>query len=143
MTLTRSIEIVQQLLKENWKIVIVSGLVGVVVLIIMGLVLKYKLEKFTSSNIRDKSEFKMFYVNWCPHCVNAKPEFEQLKKKYKRSGTVKITMIDSEQKPEIAKAHNVEGYPTFILTTGSNNITYNGSRDFNSFDNWLKSTLKL
>tara|TARA_B110000211_G_scaffold78923_1_gene92554 strand:- start:3052 stop:3483 length:432 start_codon:yes stop_codon:yes gene_type:complete len=143
MTLLRSIEIAQQLFKENWKIVIVSGLVCGVAFIIAGLVLKYKLEQFTSSNTKDTSEFKMFYVNWCPHCVNAKPEFEQLAKKYKRSGAVKITMIDSEQNPESAKAHNVEGYPTFILTTGSNNSAYNGSRDFNSFDNWLKATLKL
>ena len=36
--------------------------------------------KNINENFSNKNLFVMYYVNWCPHCINAKPEFEKLKK---------------------------------------------------------------
>ena len=35
---------------------------------------------------------RFFYANWCPHCRDAKPEWDSLVKRYK--GNVKLVLFD-------------------------------------------------
>ena len=85
----------------------------------------------------NKTEFIMFYVDWCGHCKNTKPEFQKLMD----SGIsgVNIKMLNAEKEgEERAKEMGVEGYPTIVLVTADGNTqTCNSERDVNSWKNWV------
>lgn len=69
-----------------------------------------------------------FMADWCGHCKKLKPIWNSLKEENEDS-SVNILSIDCDKYPELAKKHNVEGYPTIkYLPNGLNNS--NGSVDF-------------
>lgn len=84
-----------------------------------------------------KPTFFMFGVDWCPHCVSAKPEFEKLK------GTigdrVNIVYVNPEKDPKAVQGYDVQGYPTFYLVKGGQKIKYSGGRNKDEMEAWLKS----
>ena len=90
------------------------------------------------------AEFNMYYVNWCPHCQTAKPEFKNLMNKSsgKFNGSpIKFNMIDCEKNPDIAEKEGVEGYPTFILKNNGQSDNYQGERTLNGFESFLNEQL--
>jgi protein disulfide-isomerase A1 len=59
-----------------------------------------------------------FYTNWCPHCKNARPEWDKLKTE--TGGVVNgvnivFLEIDCENKTALADQFKVEGYPSIKL----------------------------
>lgn len=90
------------------------------------------------------AEFTMYYVDWCPHCKNAKPIF----KDFMGSGSVSVNgkqvackMIEAEQDPESVKGLNIKGYPTFMLNKGGDVIEYNGPRTADGWMGFLKQNV--
>ena len=74
-------------LKGNWKTIIC-----VVVAIILSLALVSYFRKDSKEYFEDNNNiFRMFYVDWCPHCQDAKPIFNQC-----NVAGVKFEPIDSE-----------------------------------------------
>ena len=64
----------------------------------------------------------LFYVDWCPHCVSTKPEWETLinnmNNKNVNGTNVKVQACNAEGsavEKEFANENNVQGYPTIKL----------------------------
>lgn len=94
---------------------------------------------------KDKTFIIMVMADWCTHCKNAKPEYENL-----------LTDLDIQSNPNIILSYvnttgksdtenklgdiaskffkNLPGYPTFIKCKNGKEIeTYNGSRNKEGF----------
>ena len=91
-------------------------------------------------------KFNMYYVDWCPHCHHAKPEFEKL-------GTtmtigdrqVACNAIEAEKNPEAVQGLKISGYPTFVLYDAEGNMVkdYDGPRKTVSFRSFLEDTVNM
>jgi thiol-disulfide isomerase/thioredoxin len=85
---------------------------------------------------------RMFYVDWCPHCQDAKPEFEKLTKLTEINGKpIKIEMVNGEENAELAKQFNVTGYPTIILSHAGKNNVYEGERTESALVDFLQKNV--
>ena len=93
-------------------------------------------EAFTSS--AETSRFTMFGVDWCPHCVKAKPEFESLGPTTTIGGhPVQCRYVNPESDKQQAQGFEIEGYPTFYLEKGAKKIKYSGPRNRAGFEEFL------
>lgn len=91
-------------------------------------------------------EFVMYGVDWCPHCVKAKPEFKALGSKVTIGGAdVACKVVDPEKEPEAVKAgQKIEGYPTIHLYDAQGKLVseYSGPRTTSGFRSFLEKTVK-
>jgi thiol-disulfide isomerase/thioredoxin len=94
---------------------------------------------FTSGS--GNSKLTMYYVDWCPHCKDAKPDFQSLGSSMKVNGnTVDISMINPETTPEAAAGKPVKGYPTILFEKPSGDIVeYSGERNKTGYLSFLQS----
>ena len=85
-------------------------------------------------------KFIMFGVDWCPHCVKAKPEFQALGPKQTIGGhAVELQVInpETEENPYKEKV-KISGYPTVVLLDAAGNTTeYEGPRSTQGFQDFL------
>jgi thioredoxin-like negative regulator of GroEL len=115
--------------------------VGVVVLIILSYTIWYfTREKFSESDCI----FRMFYVDWCGYCKQAKPQFDPMIGTAKiNNRPVQIVMVNADEQPHLAKQFGIEGFPTFVLTkSNGDNIKYNGQRLTPAFQTFLKENVQ-
>lgn len=99
-----------------------------------------KLNKISEGfdNIEYKYILKLYYADWCPHCVDFKPIWESLKKKY---NTLQFISIDCTNfNPNLPY---VNGFPTIAIFNKNNEYikSYEEERSYIKFDNYLKSIL--
>ena len=91
--------------------------------------LKYKNKYINLKNQRQYAqsgganvEIKLIKADWCGHCQNFLPTWENLQNNY--NNKYKFTTLDSEKdKSEINKL-KINGFPTILI----NNKEYNGDR---------------
>jgi thiol-disulfide isomerase/thioredoxin len=87
----------------------------------------------------------MYYVDWCPHCKTAKPEWKKLMDMFHgktiNGKKVLVVSIDCEKYPDVAKKQNVTGYPTFKFDLDGKPLNFNGERQFNEFKRFIESVL--
>lgn len=84
--------------------------------------------------------FRMYYADWCPHCVTAKPEMKNLGSTQTIGGkTVSVAMIEEKDIPEAVKP-KISGYPTIQLQRpdGSMKAEYSGDRTTAGFLQFLQ-----
>lgn len=105
-----------------------------------------------------ENAFVMFYAPWCGHCQTAKPEFKKALGgkaedfgSYRNraiSGGTKLVMVNADDHPNILEQFGVTGFPTFKLLHGVSDrkkltnfkmVDYNGNRDANNFELFLKN----
>ena len=67
----------------------------------------------------DRVDIYLFSADWCPHCVNARPEWEKFEKEYngKQIGKLKIYCEDKDCSESAAakvnkSEYDVDSYPT-------------------------------
>lgn len=87
----------------------------------------------------------MFGVDWCPHCVKAKPEFQALGPTQTIGGkTVEMLVINPETDPNPYKDKvKIAGYPTVVLLDGAGTSTeYEGARSTQAFQDFLTSQMQ-
>ena len=86
--------------------------------------------------------FTMFGVDWCPHCVSTKPEFEKLgSTKTIGEKTVTMRYVNPEKDKQAAEGYDIQGYPTLILEMGGQKKKYSGSRTAQAMEQWLSQNL--
>ncbi len=91
---------------------------------------------------RSGAVFTMFGVDWCPHCVKAKPLFESLGPTVTIGGhAVTLRYINPEQQKDVAKDYVIEGYPTFYFESGNTKVKYSGPRTAAGFQEFLEQQL--
>lgn len=76
-----------------------------------------------SNGGQSQAQLIMFYVDWCPHCKTAKPEWDAAKAQF--DGTTKNgykiefsehnCTTETPQISQLMKQYKVEGYPTIKL----------------------------
>ena len=94
------------------------------------------------------AELLLFAADWCPHCKQAKPIWEEMKANFDgkqlNGYNVMFTEYDcSETTAEIAPIidkYNVEGYPTIKLLINGNVINFEGKPTVDSLTQFLNIT---
>jgi thiol-disulfide isomerase/thioredoxin len=87
--------------------------------------------------------FYMFGVDWCPHCVSAKPEFEALGSTKTIGGkNVHCVYVNPEKEPEKAQGFEIDGYPTLVLQKADGSLKkYGGPRTQAGFLEFLQNAV--
>jgi hypothetical protein len=108
------------------------GIIALVVILLLTALYMYNNKKVKSQQTKENfeggsddktAEFKFFWVDWCPHCKTAKPEWDKLKADYanKPINGYKVIFTDidaTKTTAEIEKQmeiYKIEAYPTFKL----------------------------
>ena len=83
----------------------------------------------------------MYYVDWCPHCKDAKPEWDKiinlLHGKTLNGKKIIVTKIDCVKNPDVAKRLGINGYPTFKFNLDGRELDFTGERKFESFKQFI------
>merc|ERR1711871_1057707 len=78
----------------------------------------------------------LFYANWCPHSKTMKPIFEQVS----NGGGVQFAQANTDEHPDIADVHKIEGYPTIKMFTAGKQVSeYEGGADVNDLRKFIQS----
>jgi len=64
---------------------------------------------------RGHSILACFHAEWCGDCHYLKPSYPDLEAAF--SDQVEFVLVDIDNYPDIARAHEVSGIPSFILFT--------------------------
>lgn len=115
--------------------------IGVVVFIILSYTIYYfTREKYSESDCI----FRMFYVDWCGYCKQAKPQFEPMLGTAKiNNRPVQIVMVNADEQPQLAQQFGVRGFPTFVLTkSNGESVNYNGERLTPAFRAFLEQNVQ-
>tara|TARA_Y200000002_G_C22494223_1_gene584330 strand:- start:14 stop:541 length:528 start_codon:yes stop_codon:yes gene_type:complete len=118
---------------------------------------KNVLENFESqpamlNNITEKPNPKhnelvivLFYVDWCPHCVSTKPEWEKLVNNMNNTevngNKVVVSACNaegSELEQNFAKENNVQGFPTIKVIKENDVVEYNGARNAEALEEFVR-----
>jgi thiol-disulfide isomerase/thioredoxin len=109
-----------------------------------------------SSNATNKTaKLMLFFVDWCPHCKVAKPEWNDLKNEYVDNKGNPIKQINgyyvqfeeydcTNETPQIEKMmnqYNIEGYPTIKLIKDNEVIEYDAKPTKDTLNVFLNSVL--
>jgi thiol-disulfide isomerase/thioredoxin len=128
---------------EMKKLQIFAGLIvlSLVLLYFYGNRIRSSYEPFASGN----AKFTMYYVDWCGHCKQAKPDFTEFMKKSPltiNGKSVDIAMVNPEKTPQAAAGKPVKGYPTILLEKSSGEIVeYPGERNSTAYQAFLAENI--
>ena len=133
----------------NIRILLVSGIVIAILIYVSILMSGRGLRMDAFSDMGEKTNtFTLYYMNGCPHCESILPDY----RKFASAGQIvtngkktKIRMLeqgDPTAAPEL-EANNVQGFPTFILSTvDGNNIEYKGDRTIAAINSFITQNAK-
>lgn len=83
----------------------------------------------------NKKKVMLFYADWCGHCKNFMPVWEQLKSDFEQKG------IDYEehesQETDIMEKFGITGFPTIKIMQDNIVSEYNGIRDRDAILNYV------
>lgn len=101
-------------------------------------------EHFADGAEDKKYKFVMYGVDWCPHCVSAKPEFAKLGSTKTIGGKVfefQLVNPESEEGKVLAEGKDIRGFPTFHLYDSKGHLVkeYEGGRNHAEFEKFLES----
>jgi thiol-disulfide isomerase/thioredoxin len=128
----------------SMRVILVVGLILVILLYISILMLGKSINTDAFADVGQKTNvFTLYYMDGCPHCESILPEY----KKFAAAGQVnvngkktKIRMLeqsDPNAAPEL-EAHNVKGFPTFVLSTADGkNLEYQGDRNVSAISQFI------
>lgn len=120
---------------------------GAVIVVALVLIYFYGISHWRGEGFSDSgvNSFTMYYVDWCPHCKDAKPDFEKLQSESPlqvNGKQIEISMVNPENDPAAAKGKPVKGYPTILLQKASGEIVeYQGERAYGPFKDFLKENV--
>mgnify|MGYP002004261323 CR=1 FL=1 len=108
------------------------------VCVLVGLVGYYVYQNNNEGFQAQKPELMLFYVDWCPHCTNAKPIVENLKK---NNNDVNVRLVNCEEEKDLAKQYNVKAYPTLYLVVGEDRHEFNKRVSNENLEAFIKEHL--
>jgi thiol-disulfide isomerase/thioredoxin len=100
-------------------------------------------------NSNKTAQMMLFYVDWCPHCKTAKPEWENLKSEYEgkqiNGYTVTFTeyncTAETPENEELMNKYKIEGYPTIKLLKSGQVIEYDAKPTKVTMEQFLHTVL--
>jgi thiol-disulfide isomerase/thioredoxin len=95
------------------------------------------------------AEMFLFYVDWCPHCKTAKPEWNDLKAEYENKQINGYNVVFTEvnctnESPEIEKmmdTYKIDGFPTIKLLKDGQVIEYDAKPTKETMEQFLNTVL--
>lgn len=131
---------------------------------------KNKMSDVANSNQRKKiANIFFFYVDWCPHCKTAKPEWNNFKLQFndtevkgytikcydinctEDNGTIDITDMPSEATglikttptkiADLIREYNIDAYPTIKMLKDDYTIDYDAKISEESLDKFIHTSL--
>ena len=95
------------------------------------------------------AEMFLFYVDWCPHCKTAKPEWNDLKAEYENKEINGYKVIFTEvnctnESPEVEKmmdTYKIDGFPTIKLLKDGQVIEYDAKPTKETMEQFLNTVL--
>jgi thiol-disulfide isomerase/thioredoxin len=110
--------------------------------------LKYKtkyleLKKLLTNDVQtggaNDKNLILFKAEWCGHCKNFLPEWNELQKSDLKNKVNFIT-YDSDKNSNEIKQWKIDGYPTMYLQQGKNAIEYQGNRTKEEITKFINET---
>ena len=100
-------------------------------------------------NSNKTATLMLFYVDWCPHCKTAKPEWESLKSEYDGKTINGYTInfmeynctTESDEVSQLMDKYNIEGYPTIKLIKDNQVIEYDAKPTKSTMEQFLHTVL--
>jgi thiol:disulfide interchange protein len=143
----------------NWKVIAII-IVGLLFIVFAYYIYKQYSDTKTSfhanrenipkdQNSNKTATLMLFYVDWCPHCKTAKPEWETLKSEYdsKQINGYTISFVEynctneSAETTELMDKYNIEGYPTIKLVKDNQIIEYDAKPTKTTMEQFLNTVL--
>jgi thiol-disulfide isomerase/thioredoxin len=85
----------------------------------------------------DKKELILFKTEWCGHCKNFKPVWNNIKTMYENKYT--FTEYDGDNDKKEVQNYKVKGFPTLYIRSEDIIDEYLGPRDINSLSIFLEN----
>ena len=143
-------------LKSNWM--------SIVAVILLGVLGYYMYNHFfvnntlynvnrenleNNENSNKTANLMLFFVDWCPHCKTAKPEWENLKSQYEGKNINGYTVVfteyncttESAETEELMNKYSIEGYPTVKLLKDNQIIEYDAKPTKSTMEQFLHTVL--
>lgn len=100
-------------------------------------------------NSSKEAELMFFYVDWCPHCKTAKPDWEEVKSEYENKTINGYRIIfteinctnESEEVEKLMNKYKIEGYPTIKLLKDGQIIEYDAKPSKDTIIKFLDNVL--
>jgi thiol-disulfide isomerase/thioredoxin len=93
----------------------------------------------------DKPVFIMLQANWCPHCTNAKPAYQQFANRNEDKAFVCAIQVDGTRPGEQnikSLIRNIypdfQGYPSYIVYYKGEKIPFEEGRSLSHLENFLQ-----
>ena len=141
-----------------------NSIISIIIVLFLSLVGYYMYKQYANSNTlfkanrenvpKDQNSNKiatlmLFYVDWCPHCKTAKPEWDSLKSEYEGKSingyTIQFTehncTNESAEVSQLMDKYNIEGYPTIKLSKDNQIIEYDAKPTKSTMEQFLNTVL--
>jgi len=100
-------------------------------------------------NSSKKANLMLFYVDWCPHCKTAKPEWEDLKSSYEGKSINGYNVVfteyncttESAEVSQLMDKYKIDGYPTIKLIKDNQVIEYDAKPTKTTMEQFLHTVL--
>jgi thiol-disulfide isomerase/thioredoxin len=100
-------------------------------------------------NSNKTATLMLFYVDWCPHCKTAKPEWDSLKSEYDGKSINGYTIHfaeynctnESAEVSQLMDKYTIEGYPTIKLSKDNQIIEYDAKPTKSTMEQFLNTVL--
>ena len=144
--------------KTNWTTILMY--VAIVVCLILIGYFTYKSFKSSSTSYKPnrenmnnssnkQAELILFYVDWCPHCKTAKPEWEKMKAEYEDKQINGYNVVFTEYNctnetaeiEQLMNQYKIEGYPTIKLLKDNQIIEYDAKPTKTTMEQFLNTVL--
>jgi hypothetical protein len=138
----------------NWKTL------AVIVAVLILLFVLYKFSSKSASSVVYKENFQdapsnkvaeimLFYVDWCPHCKTAKPEWQQVKTEmdgkningYKVIFTEVNCTEETAENEKLMNTYKIQGYPTIKLIKDGQVVEFDAKPTKSSLTQFLNTAL--
>jgi thiol-disulfide isomerase/thioredoxin len=110
---------------------------------------KSRLNPETGEEETKDAEIILFYVDWCPHCKTAKPEWDsamqELDGKVINGYNVSFAEVnctdETAEVQDMTERYNIEGYPTIKLVVGDEVIDFEAKPTKDTITQFLNTAL--
>jgi thiol-disulfide isomerase/thioredoxin len=100
-------------------------------------------------NSNKTATLMLFFVDWCPHCKTAKPEWDNLKSQYDGKQINGYTVSfeehnctnETDEVSQLMDKYNIEGYPTIKLIKDNQVIEYDAKPTKSTMEQFLNTVL--
>ena len=97
-------------------------------------------------NENPSADIYYFYTDWCPHCKDSRPAWDDFKSTIGEGGindhNVNFYEVNCEENTDLANKFKIESYPTIKMVLGNQIIEYDAKPNVDTLTQFVQSTIK-